>query len=627
MCGLVGVLLPNGAQERANGLRRACDAMVHRGPDDEGLFLSGPVGLGFRRLSILDLTAAGHQPMTSADGEWTVVFNGEIYNFIELRRELRAAGRVLRSDSDTEVLVEGLSLWGLRIFERCNGMWAVLAWHGPTQTLYVCRDPWGIKPLLSARLDGGWAFASEISALRALGCQLGEFNLQVASHFLATGELDIADNTAFTAVRRLLPGRVYVYRLGADPFAVAYADGTAQVEIPHHDGSEGADRDYVAAFRAAYTRSVEARNRSDVPVGTCLSGGLDSTSIACIAARAQPAERVQPCRYAFSALIPEFDETPYIKAVVEQTQINWYHTVCEDSSVTSRIDAFVASNGEPMHSLSAFAGYLVMELAARNGVKVLLNGQGADELLAGYSSSAQPYLRTVAATEGLVPALKAARSESTGQFGVAQTALRMGGGLVMAALPRERQIAMYRRRVESNEVPLLNKHLHPSLVASADAHNFLAANLLDQQIRAPLPLYLRIEDTNSSAFSLESRLPFLDPAVVALARAAPPRLLRRNGLNKYLLRESLRGVVPEVVRTRKDKMGFPIPAERWWRGPLGDRMRHLLTPERLSRRGLYDVPSLMAAIHAYWGGAKLQPWLGRVFNLELWAAHHIDGGR
>ncbi|MBI5607381.1 MAG: asparagine synthetase B, partial [Deltaproteobacteria bacterium] len=214
MCGLVGVLLPNGAQERANDIRRACDAMVHRGPDDQGQFFQGPVGLGFRRLSILDLTPGGHQPMTSADGEWTVVFNGEIYNFIELRRELRAAGRELHSESDTEVLVEGLSLWGLRTFDRCNGMWAVLAWHVPTQTLYVVRDPWGIKPLVTARLDNGWAFASEIGGLKALGCQIGELNLQVASHFLTTGELDIGDHTAFTAVRRLLPGRVYAYRAG-----------------------------------------------------------------------------------------------------------------------------------------------------------------------------------------------------------------------------------------------------------------------------------------------------------------------------------------------------------------------------------------------------------------------------
>ncbi len=625
MCGLVGVFdRERNAARFSDDLQRASDALVHRGPDDQGSFFEDAVGLGFRRLSILDLTTAGHQPIQSADGAWTIVFNGEIYNFIELRRELLAAGRAIHGESDTAVLVEALAHWGLSAFDRCNGMWAVLAWHQPTRTLHACRDPWGIKPLLVSPFRGGWAFASEIGALTALGCDRGELDRRIISHFLVHGELDIGETTVFTGVRRLKPGHIYSYRAEGASAPRPYGDGTRHIEIPRHDGSAMADREYVDAFRAAYVESVTRRMRSDVPVGTCLSGGLDSTSIACIAARAQSAERTRPCRYAFSALLPEFDETPYIKAVIDQTGAEWFHTVCDDRHIVDRIDGFIAASGEPVHSLSAFAGYLVMELAASTGVKVLLNGQGADELLAGYSSTSQPYLRTLAATEGLVAALKAAQSEATGQFATVKTAARVGGGLLMAALPTRQQQSIYQRRAVGQDVPLLDKSYHFDLAATPEAHSFLGPNLIDQQTRAPLPLYLRIEDTNSSAFSLESRLPFLDPAVVALARSAPPNLLRRHGLNKYLLRESLRGLVPEVVRTRKDKMGFPIPSERWWRGPLADRIRPLLTPERLQRRGLYDVPKLMPWVQAFWAGERLTPWLGRVFMVELWAAHHID---
>lgn len=629
MCGLVGMLDRGGHARRfAPQLEAATQAIAHRGPDDDGFYYSGPVGLGFRRLSILDLTSAGHQPMRSADAAWTLVFNGEIYNFIELRRELESAGCTFRSESDTEVLVEAIATWGLRALERCNGMWALLAWHEPSQTLYAARDPWGIKPLYMAKDGPTIVLASEIHALRAFGCPLGQLDEGLASHFIARSDLDVCERTFWGAVTRLKPGRVFAFRDGQLAANWPYADGTDLVDVPWTDGGAQRDGEYIEAFREALMTSIRLRLRSDVPIGTCMSGGLDSTAITCVAANFLSGERSSPCRFAFTALLPEFDEKEYIEATLAQSRAIWRTAVCDDAQLLEHVEHFFRVHAEPVHSLSAFAGFLVMGIAAREGVKVLLNGQGADELLAGYSSTALPYLRTIAHDQGLRSAYIAARHE----FGVGSAAsgpmLRAMLGVAAQSMPTSVQRAGRSLRVQvASNIPVLNKVPDPQLCASAEAANFLPQNLLDQQTRSPLPLYLRVEDANASAYSLESRLPFLDPALIALARSAPASLLRREGWTKYLLRESLRGVIPERVRARRDKMGFPVPSARWWRGPLAPLVREVMTPERLARRGLYDTQRVMHAFEALMAGGPLPGWLDRTIMFEMWAARQLDGLR
>jgi asparagine synthase (glutamine-hydrolysing) len=633
MCGLVGVFERNGdTRGKLAAVAKATRTLAHRGPDDEGTFDSGPVALGFRRLAILDLSPLGHQPMTSHDGTWTLVFNGEIYNFIELRRELEAVGAHFRGASDTEVLVEGLARWGIRTFERCNGMWAVLAWHHPTRTLVACRDPWGIKPLFAAD-QGDWVgFASEIKALRTLGCRLGAVHGPAVRRFLDDGELDVGDRTFYEGVVRLTPGVVHRYREGRPVERIRMSDGTRQVDIPSLLAGPTDDGKLVEAFRDAFREAVQLRLRSDVAVGTCLSGGLDSTAIACAAARLLHAERAGNCRHAFTALIPEYDERRYIQAVVEQTGVTWHTTVADDDQVRADFAGFYRVHDEPVHSLSAFASYLVMSLAHRAGVKVLLNGQGSDELLAGYSSANVPYIRSLIELEGPAYALRQALAEAGTWSGGLRLLGRAAAGHLGRSLPQiaaRVPRAVWQRAVvaKDGDDPLRRGGpISPPMTNRERAPLGLHAALEDQVQRAPLPLYLRIEDANSSAFSIEARLPFLDPRLVAIARVAPARMLRHSGLNKYLLRSILPGLVPEVVWRRRDKMGFPVPQVRWLRRTLRSELEQVLAPAQLERRGWYDVPVVAAMVQRFLTvpDSELAPRLQRLFQLEKWAQVHLD---
>ncbi len=630
MCGIVGLFDRQlNAARMEDPLRRATARIAHRGPDDDGFYFNGPVGLGFRRLSILDLSVAGHQPMTSADGHWTVIFNGEIYNFVELRRSLQAIGVQFHSTSDTEVLVESLAAWGVRTFERFNGMWSVLAWHQPSQSLYACRDPWGIKPLYVSD-NGKWVgFASEIKALRTLGCDLGGADLQAVRRFVDDGELDVETRTMYARVERLQPGVIYRYRGGKSVQMQPYSDGTDRFVLPPAPTDLARENDYIEAFRAAFLQSIHLRLRSDVDIGTCMSGGLDSTSVACAAARFLDAERSGRCRYAFTALIPEFDESPFIHAVLKQTGAEWHVTVAGDGQLIDKSLLFFDTHDEPVHSFSPFAGFLVMGLAAAAGVKVLLNGQGADELLAGYPSSVVPFLRSSTVESGAVAAFRQAQLETTNRQDALDIFARAQAGLITELLPGPMEALVRRRRMQRRQqVDYFNKNGLVSVLpmpAYASAES-LQSSLRDQTSRSPLPLYLRIEDANSSAFSLEARLPFLDPWVVALARHAPAKLLRRGGLNKYLLRRILPGLVPDLVWQRRDKMGFPVPNARWMRGPLMPLVRNTLSPDRLAARGWYDVPRVNAQVDRLFNqpDSPLEPQLMRLFLLEVWAQRHLD---
>ena len=633
MCGFVGAFDKQGNAARlTQAVQRGSDAIEHRGPDDQGRFCDGPVAFGFRRLSILDLSPAGHQPMTSHDGAWTVVFNGEIYNFIELRSELAAAGVVFHSDCDTEVLVEALAAWGVSCFERFNGMWAVLAWHLPSQTLWACRGPWGIKPLFISD-QGSWvAFSSEIKGLKAMGCDVGGVDPVGARRFLDNGELDTDTRTMFSGVERVDPGHRYRFRVGEPVQRIFYGDGTSGAELPRFSDDAQGERDYIDAFREAFLSSVRLRLRSDVDVGTCMSGGLDSTAIACAASRFLSAERVTNCRHAFTALLPEYDESRFIRPVLAQTGAEWHFTVADDAHVQSKIEHFFRVHDEPVHSLSALAGFLVMGLAAEAGVRVLLNGQGADELLGGYNSTIIPYVRSLIAEEGVGYAATQAVAEAGSVVAGIALLLRANAGLAARALPTPVEAALRanRARVAEREpgavMAASNGPLALRQTPVQPPSDRLRATLQDQLHRSPLPLYLRIEDSNSSAYSIEARLPFLDPQVVALAMAAPARLLRRGGLNKFLLRRILPGLVPEVVWQRRDKMGFPVPHERWLRGPLRAMMYDTLASQRIADRGWFDKGSVERSLNRFMTDVKtpLPPTLLRALLLERWARDHLD---
>lgn len=631
MCGLVGWLgSSSGGQSLAVApgappvaqLRRGMDAIAHRGPDDDGLFEAPQVLLGFRRLSILDLTPAGHQPMHSPDGHWTVVFNGEIYNYLELAQELRGLGATFSGHSDTEVLATALQHWGPRALERCNGMWALLAWHAPTETLYAARDPWGIKPLFRLTDGDGMWFASEIKAFKAAGRNLGVANTEVLGRYIHTGLLDDGQATALSEVERLVPGVLYRFERGEQVSAAVYGDGTARIVTPRlfHDGRS--DQDYIEAFRGAFLNSVRLRLRSDVPVGASLSGGLDSTAVLCAAARRLDEVGSTACKLAFTAQIPEYDESRYIREVIQQTGATWHVTEAQDSCLVRLAPSFLQMTDEPVHSLAPLAGFLVMELAAAHGIKVILNGQGSDELLGGYQSYEGPAIRTYLAEAGLAEAWRHAQAEVGDKRRAALALVRAEAGALTRYLPALDQRLRQLPTAEQKSVRALVGQLSPLSKPIRKSWDFAGGTLqeaLHQSLtRAFLPLYLRIEDQNSSAFSIEARLPFLDPAVVALARRAPARLLRRDGLGKILLRSILPGLVPEAVWKRRDKQGFPVPTQRWLRGPLKPFLAAALDERKLRERNWYDVAEVVRQRDAFFAGGPMSQAMTRIAMVELW---------
>jgi asparagine synthase (glutamine-hydrolysing) len=630
MCGFVGVLDTTvaGVVDQAQ-LRPALSAIAHRGPDAEGLWTRGPIGFGHRRLSILDTSAAGTQPMHSACGRFTIVFNGEVYNFIELRAELRALGHAFTTDTDTEVIIEAFRAWGSDCFRRFNGMWAIALWDQAKHELLLCRDRFGIKPLYIGLERGRWMFGSELQAARRLTSTTPQIHAQVALDYLEDHLLDHLDDAALVGWQRLPAGHVWVIA----------ADGTSPRSSTFYRYLDACDRDRrsrIAAdasgrelallrdeLRDALRDAVRLRMRSDVPAATCLSGGIDSGAIACLAAGIIGAQRSSMVPMGFYARSLAHDEMPYVAAVAAQTGYEIDVTSLDEDAAVDAMGDMLRHHDEPLHSLMPLAGYLVFRAARRRGITVLLNGQGADEQTAGYGSTIGAFLAEVLRSEGPAAMHRQWQAEGVGKAAWIE-ALRLRGGDAASWFARE-----FRRR-KTRRNGFANEALHAQVGANRwllrqQTPTRLRAQLDESVLRSPLPLYLRIEDRNSMAHGCEARVPFLDPNVVALLATVPPNHMRRDGFNKAVLRDALRGVLPDVVRLRRDKMGFPVPSDAWLRGPLRTMLSELTTAERLERRGLYDVPAVLAARTAFLDrGAPLAGALYRVFLFEAWARQHVD---
>lgn len=387
MCGIAAVFGKAGKPLDQAILGRMTESLVHRGPDDSGVFVEGAVGLGFRRLAILDLSPAGHQPMLSDDGRFVIVFNGEIYNYVELRQELIGAGYRFRSKSDTEVLLNAYRHWGSDCLAKLNGMWAFIIYDRHNRQAFGSRDRFGVKPLFVHRAREQVLFASEIKAIRASGAYQGGVNWAVASRFLVEGHLDDTDDTFYEDIESIPRG--VAFHLNAEG-AWKQWDYWNLEQLPVRHVA-----DPPATFADLFEDAVRLRMRSDVPVGVCLSGGLDSTSIICAAAR-QRAESHQedsgPLQ-AFCYMAKEFDESQYIRDTIAQTRAQLRELQTSPKDLWQSLRRMLWFQDEPVHTLTPVVGYQLMQLVATSGIRVVLNGQGADETIGGYFSYFGDYWR------------------------------------------------------------------------------------------------------------------------------------------------------------------------------------------------------------------------------------------
>jgi asparagine synthase (glutamine-hydrolysing) len=579
-------------------------SLRHRGPDDDGHFEDATASLGFRRLSIIDLEH-GAQPMSMDDGRLQIVYNGEVYNFRELRVELEAVGHTFQTACDTEVVLHAYAEWGTDCFRRFNGMWglAILDERTATPRLVLARDHFGIKPLFYARHRGRVVFASEIKAILQDESFPREVDEQQMYEYLRFGLFDHNDGTFFRGIRQV-PAAAFAVIEGS-----TISESTYWTPQLSEDGDASPE-----AFRAVFERAVQRRLVADVPVGICLSGGLDSSSICTVMAQqlhdhVRDTESLGDRLKTFSAVFPgdRIDESTYIDSVLKVTGADNSQVQPTDQDFIRELEAWVWYMEEPMVSSAPFAMWMVMRLARRQ-VTVTLDGQAGDELLAGYDHYPYVLLRQLL------------RDRKYAEFAREAWLLRD----IVTPLVRRR----LRERGQRVDVAGM---LSPSFTRGRKApHDDRVADDLKRRLLQDfrtysLPPLLRYEDRASMAHSLEARLPYLDQELVDYILTLPRTAIIHNGWTRAIVRQALHGVLPRKVEARRKKIGFTTPEFRWYR-----RQRAVL-------QSLMRSPSFRA--RPYWKAAAVAEnfrracageveesmFFWRAVNAEVWLRVYIDG--
>jgi asparagine synthase (glutamine-hydrolysing) len=657
MCGIYGQWNLTGASIRPASVQRATTLLRHRGPDDEGYLLgdtrtsryvacagaettaamalprieqfrteSFDFAFGFRRLSILDLSPLGHQPMASADGRYWIVFNGEIYNYRELRAELSGYGHRFRGGSDTEVILAAFQQWGTGCLQRFNGMWAFAVWDTGEKQLFLARDRFGVKPLHYTWDGARFGFASEIKALLSSDGASSAADDQAVYDYLVSGGMPspAEGRTFFRDVRALPPahwmtvgqGRLTVQRYYALP------DGQGN----GHSRAEGA----VTRYRDLLTDAIRIRLRSDVPVGTCLSGGVDSSSIVCVINRLMAEDGVAAAQVGerqktFSAVYDRpgrFNESRYIETVLQATGAEGNFTIPTAERLAGDLKQLIWHQDEPFGSTSIYAQWCVMAKVRERGVTVLLDGQGADEALGGY----RPYdvlLADLLRRGRYFSALGVSR-DMRATTGISQLAV---WGRALARQAPERYLDRVRRFRDRGKAALLQPHLQgfrPGTTAQPKVYRGLASHLQELVTETSLPHLLRYEDRNGMAFGVEGRVPFVDYRLVEFALTEGLRWCVHHGWTKWILRESMRDIVPSSIVWRRDKVGFETPESEW--------LETLLTQ---SRELLHSGAKSGVYVDLEHAGPRAERWLRenrdtgplwRLLNLELWLQNMSGAG-
>ncbi len=614
MCGICGIATTRGAVDPGR-LAAMSATLEHRGPDSDGTFFTDGVGLAARRLAIIDL-AGGDQPIANEDGTIHIVQNGEIYNFEELLRELERAGHRFRTRSDTEVIVHAYEEWGLHFAARLRGMFAVALWDAPQRRLVLARDRFGIKPLLYRDVAGELSFASELDALPQ-----GELDLDALEAFLAFNSIP-APLTIFREIRKLLPGHVLVWEAGV----VRLQQFARPGPLDPRDGADEAE--LVEECRARLRDSVRAHLVSDVPVGVLLSGGVDSGGLAALAAQ----ESSEPLR-TFSIGFEEssFDELTGARAVAQRYGTSHRELVLRPDAALL-LPALADAFDEPFADSSALPTYLVSKLAAED-VKVALSGEGGDELFGGYYTYVADLLaESIGSVARFAAPLVERLPSSSRRASLDYRAKRFVRAAHLPALERHhgwKEIFSADARAE-----LTGRHGAPDPVdllrarfAETEGHELLA-RLQDVDLGIYLVDDLLTKtDRASMAWSLETRVPFMDTMVSNFAFSLPTRQKVRGLSKKHLLRKALAPLLPhEVVHGRK--RGFSIPAAKWLRGELEPFARETLSAERLRRQGYLDPAVVGRVLDNHVAGREdLSRQLWGLLAFTLWHERHVEGVR
>ena len=630
MCGIAGFASSDGldryAHERVVRMR---DVMTHRGPDGAGLWSDDHAALAHRRLSIVDL-AGGHQPLSNEDGRIWVTYNGEIYNHLEVRTQLEAAGHRYTTNCDTETIVHAYEEWGDDCVHRFRGMFAFALWDAPKRRLLLVRDRLGVKPLYWARAGDSLLFASEIKGLLASGIITASANRGVLSEVLAT-RYTSGEQTLFEGIHKLLPGHRLIFE-NNEVRTEQYWD--LPLDGPDPELERMDDETLVARFRDLLRESVRLRLMADVPLGAFLSGGIDSTVVAALMAR-EMNRPVQTFSVAFADR--EFSELAYARQAADAIGADSHEIVIGDDDFFAALPKMVWHEDEPIAHPSSVPLHFVSALASQH-VKVVLTGEGSDELLAGYGK----YPRALAnwAAGGVYERLVPPAMRSAIASAVVPRLPGRAGRLAARSF-----LAMPRRPAEMfldnfAGMPVRQQHalLAPAVASGPDpyaasleyygrlnGHSGLLDRLLYTDMKTYLVELLMKQDQMSMSMSIESRVPFLDHHLVEFAARLPHRLKLRGLTTKRILRESVRGIIPDAILTRP-KMGFPVPFSKWMRGPWNGVAREVLLDQRSRERGLINPAAVSRLLDDHRTGTRAGgDAIWALLNLELWYRTFIDG--
>jgi asparagine synthase (glutamine-hydrolysing) len=619
MCGIAGIVSLGDRPVAVGDVRRMCAALAHRGPDDEGFYAASHAAMGMRRLSIIDL-ATGRQPVGNEAGTVWAVFNGEIYNFAELRRGLQARGHTFATAADTEVIVHLYEERGAGCVDALRGMFAFAVWDEREQSLLLARDRVGIKPLYYWQGGGRLAFASELKAILELPEVEREIDWPALGHVLTFLTTPPADSIV-RGVRKLEPGMV----LTASARGVRVARYWDLAWRPDRGRTEA---QLAEELRGRLEESVRLHMVSDVPVGAFLSGGIDSSAVVANMARLSP----RPVKtFSIGFVEGDYDELRHAGRVARAFGTD-HHELVVEPDVLSVIEDLAWHLDEPFGDPSAIPTYMVSKLAAEH-VKVVLSGDGGDELFAGYDRYrvearerrlerlAAPFRRPLAALARLAP------EDMRGRGFLRHMSL--------AGLERYMDAATFFRRDEQRRLlrpeafarvsagdPARDMAAH---AAGAGRHWLSSLQHLDVKAYLPLDILTKV-DRMSMAHSIEARVPLLDHELLEFAATIPPDLALRQGTGKYIFKRALRGVLPADIIDRP-KQGFAIPLGRWFRGRMGGFVRELLLSPRARQRGVFDAGYVERLLARNESGRDLDFPLWTLISFELWARRFLDDRR
>ncbi len=569
MCGILGIIATKKDEDIANHFAVALEKLSHRGPNlqtsEVTIINNTTIILGHARLSVIDLTSDASQPMTTSDGRYSIIFNGEIYNYLELRKLLDENGYLFNTKSDTEVLLAAWATWGKACLDRVIGMFAFVILDRKYQTISLVRDCFGIKPLFTSKYNSNFYFSSELPALLALrGVGVG-LNFQRSYDYLVHGDYDSNTETFVDGVNQLPPGCIQVFNINSN-----------KITQPIRWWNPSAERSSTLSFKQAseklremFLASVKLHLRSDVPLGAALSGGIDSSSVVCAIRHVEPNLPINT--FSFIVKNSPLSEEYWVDLVNDHVKAKVHKVSPKPSDLFQDLDDMIMTQGEPFGTTSIYAQYRVFQLAKKNGMTVTLDGQGADELLAGYNGYPGKRTRSLLAEGDIVGAAKFlnAWAQWPGR------SLSHGIKLVGAEL-LEGDLYQYARAMVMKSNP--NDWLNDKFLAENNVNfiyplkgnnskfkdRVLIEALINASTKRGLPALLRHADRNSMRFSIESRVPFLTADIANFLFSLPEEfLISKSGETKSIFRSAMRGIVPDEILDRRDKIGFATPESDW----------------------------------------------------------------